>query len=649
MSFAVADEVQIISWGNNSSGQLFEMESSGRVNVSAGAWASYVYGLNSVESIGCMREREDYGQCDLNIPESGYTAQYGGLRTTSKPFLYFDSTYAHGCGVNASGVLECVGCGRPYMTFQCDVGNDAKVINEYDQLSDVLSVAPYSSCYIDEDGFAKCVGCDSEGASDAGNCAPPQNIKFKIVRAGTSVSGGITTDFDLVLWGDAGFEYYIPEGVKAIDLAVGPNTICYIDLKNKIHCTPITMAEGMMGDESESESIDEDEVLSVFDDSEGMTVKIDLNKIPTNKMFKKVLVGRSGVCGLDMDGYLDCWGCPISEMSVCDLPYRPMRVFDFDLSYEHVVAMVPEVDVPEDYEVPDSDWEEEFVVMEPSDALDTKKYDFINHVGMKFKTIHTGEFYKGSCGYPFEEKENIIRRFYSGEKIDYKKCQDGYSLDLEALENEFPQHKVVIDYDYQLALFEVTIGEFNRFIEESGYEMPEEYFEANSLPEHYPVSYVNLHDAESYVKWLNDSKPSTDSGVYRLPSESEWEYAARDGVKTVYPWGDKMVDGMANCRGCGVENKKQSYPVGGFPPSKLGLYDMLGNVDEWTTDCMSQDYNKTPRDGSSNKAIDCSDIVVKGGSWEYGIENLRPAWRDYYGPGDRTDEQGFRVLREIPQ
>src|SRR5204862_2647731 len=110
-----------------------------------------------------------------------------------------------------------------------------------------------------------------------------------------------------------------------------------------------------------------------------------------------------------------------------------------------------------------------------------------------------------------------------------------------------------------------------------------------------PVVCVTPRDAEAYLEWLSAKTGRS----YRLPSEAEWEFAARAGSETAHPWGEALGSNRANCSGCGSAwDEKSPAPVGSFAANAFGLYDMLGNVWEWTADCWRPDYRAaTPRGG----------------------------------------------------
>jgi formylglycine-generating enzyme required for sulfatase activity len=159
-----------------------------------------------------------------------------------------------------------------------------------------------------------------------------------------------------------------------------------------------------------------------------------------------------------------------------------------------------------------------------------------------------------------------------------------------------------------------------------------------------PVINVSWEDASAYVDWLSmkTGKP------YRLLSEAEWEYAARAGSNTAYPWGDEIGKNNANCRGCDSQwDDNQTAPVGSFKPNAFGLYDMSGNVWQWVQDCYHGNYNAAPADGLAWTSGDCSRHVVRGGSGINYPGDLRSAYRHGVTSGSRLNSLGFRVGRSV--
>jgi formylglycine-generating enzyme required for sulfatase activity len=135
---------------------------------------------------------------------------------------------------------------------------------------------------------------------------------------------------------------------------------------------------------------------------------------------------------------------------------------------------------------------------------------------------------------------------------------------------------------------------------------------------------------------------------YRLLSEAEYEYAARAGTQTVYPWGDEIGKNNANCGGCDSQwDGKQTAPVGSFAANGFGLYDMVGNVWEWTEDCYHDSYKGAPSVGAAWTGGNCSLRVVRGGSWNSSPDSLRSASHYWFTTVYRDYSVGFRVARTL--
>jgi len=213
-----------------------------------------------------------------------------------------------------------------------------------------------------------------------------------------------------------------------------------------------------------------------------------------------------------------------------------------------------------------------------------------------------------------------------------------------------PQHLVTFAKPFAIAKYELTFAEWDACVAGggcNGYNPRDEGWGRGDQP----VINVNWDDAKAYVTWLS----RVTGKVYLLLSEAEYEYAARAGATTAYPWGDDVkLNGqvMANCSDCGSEwDGRQPAPVGSFQPNQFGLYDMVGNVMEWTADCGHTNYDGAPADGSAwlaNHGGECGSHVIRGGSWYF--------YRGYFRGraiglrqtfNARDVNVGFRVARTL--
>ena len=217
-------------------------------------------------------------------------------------------------------------------------------------------------------------------------------------------------------------------------------------------------------------------------------------------------------------------------------------------------------------------------------------------------------------------------------------CVSGRDCD----DDEHPVHPVTISRPFALSRHEVTFDEYDRFAAATGRSLPDDEGWGRGRR---PVVNVSWDDAQAYVSWL-----SSETGVrYRLPSEAEWEYAARAGTTTAYSWGNEIGDNRANCDGCGSQwDDEMTAPVGSFAANPWGLHDMHGNVSEWVEDCWHDSYAGAPADGSAWTAGgDCGVRVSRGGFWGSNPTGLRAANRGGGGTGSRFYFRGFRVARTL--
>jgi formylglycine-generating enzyme required for sulfatase activity len=209
---------------------------------------------------------------------------------------------------------------------------------------------------------------------------------------------------------------------------------------------------------------------------------------------------------------------------------------------------------------------------------------------------------------------------------------------------EEPQHTVTIAKQFAVAKFEVTFAEWDACVAHS--DCTPHIDDHGWGRDRQPVINVSWNDAQRYVAWLSRITGKT----YRLLTEAEYEYAARAGTQTAYPWGDEIGSNNANCAGCGSWwDVVQTAPVGSFAPNKFGLYDMVGNVWEWVEDCLHEDYTPAPPvDGSAwMTGADCSKHCLRGGSWASVADEVRSANRGRGRTDDRSTITSFRVARML--
>ena len=202
-------------------------------------------------------------------------------------------------------------------------------------------------------------------------------------------------------------------------------------------------------------------------------------------------------------------------------------------------------------------------------------------------------------------------------------------------DDEGPQHQVTLR-SFAMAVTEVTFDEWEACVRGGGCNghRPDDYGWGRSAR---PVVSVSWEDAQAYVSWLSGAT----GAAYRLPSESEWEYAARAGTTTPFHTGATISTDQANNDG------SRTTPVGTFAPNTFGLYDMHGNVWEWTEDCWNASYRGAPADGSPWLGGDCRRRVLRGGSWLSYPRYLRSAARSRLTTEARSNSVGFRVARTL--
>ena len=219
----------------------------------------------------------------------------------------------------------------------------------------------------------------------------------------------------------------------------------------------------------------------------------------------------------------------------------------------------------------------------------------------------------------------------------------------EMNENEGPQHQVRIEKPFAIGKYEVTFEEYDAFAQATQRDKPNDEGWGRGQR---PVINVSWEDATAYAKWLSEQtrKP------YRLPSEAEWEYAARAGTTTPFHTGQEINTEQANFNGNYTYNgsakgeyRKKTVEVGSFPANAFGLHDMHGNVWEWVQDFWNDNYEGAHDGGSALESGDCTRRVLRGGSWFNRSWRLRSAYRNRSRQSYRSDDVGFRLAMDLKE
>jgi formylglycine-generating enzyme required for sulfatase activity len=302
----------------------------------------------------------------------------------------------------------------------------------------------------------------------------------------------------------------------------------------------------------------------------------------------------------------------------------------------------------------------------PSDNhVETPVKLLTNSIGMKLVLIPAGEFIMGN-NHAVEEETKLFKQY-------------GLDLKPDSFKNEYPCHRVRITKPFYMGAYHVTVGQFRRFATDSGYKTDAEKdgkgsfsFDGKSWkqnPEHtwlnpnftqtddHPAVAISWNDAVAFCKWLSHKEGQ----LYRLPTETEWEYACKAGTTTRYSYGDDP-EGLAQVGNVGDAAAKAKFsnlksaihandgyaftsPVGSFRPNSFGIYDMHGNAWQWCADRYgNQSHAATPMD-APNGLSSGKFRATRGGSWHLGPDVARSAKRYGGEPDARYSDQGFRVVR----
>ena len=255
----------------------------------------------------------------------------------------------------------------------------------------------------------------------------------------------------------------------------------------------------------------------------------------------------------------------------------------------------------------------------------------------------------------------------------------------DASADEKPRHLVRLERGFAMTRHEITVAEFGRFVNATGYEARaterghslaydvrsgnfvrgsgidwRSGYDGRPAAPGMPVVHVTARDAEAYAEWLSEQ-----SGAhYRLPSEAEFEYALRAGTTTRFPWGSgappEGVENLTGGRDASPQGRRWSNafagygdgwwgpaPVGSFQPNAFRLHDMAGNVSEWVADCWHQGYRRAPATGAAWINPGCRNRMYRGGSWASAPAQVRSAWRASGGTDATNARVGFRLVRQL--
>lgn len=320
----------------------------------------------------------------------------------------------------------------------------------------------------------------------------------------------------------------------------------------------------------------------------------------------------------------------------------------------------------------------------PPDMNPEIKLASLTNININQSTLAKSKF--KDCSDSFCPEMTVIPSgsFFMGGNINEQEQQNVPS---QSRPYELPQHLVQIEKPFAMSTYETTIAEFQAFQKETGWEVEgcrnwetrdgvfNMWYRDDLNPNNSgmnqtrqdPVVCVRRADGREFAKWLSKKTGQT----YRLPTEVEWEYAARAGTTTAYYWGDDLnldqackyanvldpttAVALPQTSGWNLFNCTDGYaftsPVGKFLPNNFGLYDMSANAREWVDDCWHSNYESAPsvnrRWGEENNG-QCNFPVLRGGAWIYNTYNVRTAYRNAYVTSQaRSIMWGFRLVREI--
>lgn len=209
-------------------------------------------------------------------------------------------------------------------------------------------------------------------------------------------------------------------------------------------------------------------------------------------------------------------------------------------------------------------------------------------------------------------------------------------------EREGPPHKVIVPKPFAIGRYEVTFDQWQACLDAGGCRHnPNDHEWGRGTR---PVINVDYNRTQNYIAWLGKLTGQT----YYLPSEAEWEYANRAGTVTTFPWGEDVGINKANCKDCGSQwSAIGTAPVGSFEPNAFGLYDTVANAFEWVADCWNPTHDGAPATAIARTDGDCSQRVIRGGSFYYFKKVSRSSYRSRNPVEVKSYWLGFRVARVV--
>lgn len=249
-----------------------------------------------------------------------------------------------------------------------------------------------------------------------------------------------------------------------------------------------------------------------------------------------------------------------------------------------------------------------------------------------------------------KEEKNLHKLHSLGNFIQIP--QGNFEMGSNDYSDESPAHIVRIYYDFAISKYLVTVKEYIEFANETNTNYPEwltnrsnaklitmSHYKNANLNDDAPIVGVSWENAKAYCKW----KSQKEGKLYRLPTESEWEYCCRAGTHTRYSFGNDSND-LDRYAWYNQNANKMAHSVGSKKSNKWDIYDMHGNVWEWCEDVWNKNYDLAPRDGSANKVGNANVKVLRGGSWADSSRYVRSSNRNGYDIDGCDNDLGFRVV-----